>query len=373
MTGSDATRAPGGRPSEEALIARYFAPLAGPGADGLRDDAASLTPSPGHDLVLTTDALVAGVHYFADDPPASIARKALGVNLSDIAAKGAAPRGFLLTLALPPDWTEAWLAAFADGLGEAARAFGCPLLGGDTVRAAGPALIGVTAVGEVPAGGIVRRGGARIGDRICVSGTIGDAALGLRLRLAPEAAWAAGLDPAARAHLRDRYLHPRPRLALAPLIRRYATAAMDVSDGLAGDLAKMLAGGNRRARIAAGNVPLSQAASQAIALASDGSWSDLSARDRPPPASGKGKARAGMPAEEREVAADLWETVLTGGDDYEILFALAEADFDAFRREADALGERVAALGVIVAGDGPPVFEDADGPMTRATGAFSHF
>ncbi len=125
------------RPTEDGLIARYFAPLAGPGADGMRDDAATFTPSPGHDLVLTADAVVAGVHYFPDDPPASIARKALGVNLSDIAAKGAVPRGFLLTLALPDDWTEAWLAAFTQGLGEAASASGCALLGGDTVRSGG--------------------------------------------------------------------------------------------------------------------------------------------------------------------------------------------------------------------------------------------
>ncbi|MBE7249001.1 MAG: thiamine-phosphate kinase, partial [Actinomycetospora chiangmaiensis] len=131
------------RASEDGLIARYFAPLAGPGADGMRDDAATLTPSPGCDLVLTADAIVAGIHYFPEDPPGSIARKALGVNLSDIAAKGAVPRGFLLTLALPDDWTEGWLAAFTDGLGVAAQAAGCPLLGGDTVRSGGPALVGV--------------------------------------------------------------------------------------------------------------------------------------------------------------------------------------------------------------------------------------
>ena len=167
------------RSDENGLIARYFAPWAGYGADRLRDDAATLVPSPGCDLVLTADAIVAGVHYLAGDPPASIGRKALGVNLSDIAAKGAMPRGFLLTLALPDDWTEAWLAGFADGLREAATAFDCPLLGGDTVRAAGPALIGVTALGEVPRGSMVRRMSAEIGDVLCVSGTIGDAALGL--------------------------------------------------------------------------------------------------------------------------------------------------------------------------------------------------
>lgn len=327
-----------GRASEEGLIARYFAPLAGPGADGLRDDAATLTPTPGHDLVVTADAVVAGIHYFPDDPPASIARKALGVNLSDIAAKGAVPRGFLLTLALPDDWTEAWLAGFSGGLGAAAAEAGCPLLGGDTVRSGGPALIGVTAFGEVPSGGIVRRGTARVGDRICVSGTIGDAALGLRLRLEPDAAWAAALDPALLAVLADRYLHPRPRIALANAIRRHASAAMDVSDGLAGDLAKML-GAGRCARIAVGSVPLSEAAARAC-------------------------------------AADpgLIDPVLTGGDDYEILCAAAPENLDALQAEAAEAGVPLTAIGTVTSGDGPPRFEMGDGAArVFAAGAFSHF
>jgi thiamine-monophosphate kinase len=326
------------RASEEGLIARYFAPLAGPGADGLRDDAATLTPAPGHDLVLTADAVVAGIHYFPDDPPASIARKALGVNLSDIAAKGAVPRGFLLTLALPDDWTEDWLADFATGLGAAAAEAGCPLLGGDTVRAGGPALIGVSMMGEVPEGAIVRRNTARVGDRICVTGTIGDAALGLRLRLAPEAGWATGLEPALRAQLADRYLHPRPRLAAAAAVRRHATAAMDVSDGLAGDLAKML-GAGRSARIDAAAVPLSEAARSACA------------------------AEPG-----------LIEAVLTGGDDYEILCTVAPERFEAFRTAMAAAGIPFAAIGTVTSGDEPPRFEMPDGtPRVFAGGAFSHF
>ena len=326
------------RPTEDGLIARYFAPLAGPGADGLRDDAAILTPTSGHDLVLTADAVVAGVHYFPDDPPASIARKALGVNLSDIAAKGAVPRGFLLTLALPDDWTEDWLAGFSAGLGAAAADARCPLLGGDTVRSGGPALIGVSLMGEVPAGAIVRRHTARVGDRICVTGTIGDAALGLRLRRDPEAAWATGLDPALRAVLADRYLHPRPRLAAAEAVRRYATAAMDVSDGLAGDLAKML-GGGRSARIAGASVPLSAAAHCACA------------------------AEPG-----------LIDAVLTGGDDYEILCAVAPDNLAAFRTAMAATGIPLAAIGTVTSGDGPPQFAMRDGtPRVFADGAFSHF
>ena len=163
------------RPSEDSLIARFFAPIAGEGALGLRDDAARLSPRPGHDLVLTVDALVEGVHFLPDDAPGSVARKALGVNVSDLAAKGAEPAGFLLSLALPEAWTESWLADFAAGLGEASRDFSCPLLGGDTVRARGPLTLSVTAVGEVPAGGMVQRTTARAGDVVCVTGTIGDA------------------------------------------------------------------------------------------------------------------------------------------------------------------------------------------------------
>ncbi|MGC5777753.1 thiamine-phosphate kinase [Methylobacterium sp. NFXW15] len=324
------------RPTEDGLIARYFAPLAGPGADGMRDDAATFTPSPGHDLVLTADAVVAGVHYFPDDPPASIARKALGVNLSDIAAKGAVPRGFLLTLALPDDWTEAWLAAFTQGLGEAASASGCALLGGDTVRSGGPALIGVTAFGELPSGTIVRRTEARIGDRLCVSGTVGDGALGLLLRRDP--AWAAVLDGPMRAHLADRYLHPRPRLALAPLLRRFARAAMDVSDGLAGDLAKML-GGGRSALIDVPSVPLSAAA--AAALGAD---------------------------------PGLIAPILTGGDDYEILCAVPPDALDAFLSDATRTGIPVTPIGTVTAGEAPPAFALADGTRhVFAAGSFSHF
>lgn len=325
------------RPSEDDLIARYFAPLAGPGGLGLRDDAAELTPSPGQDLVLTTDAIVAGVHYFPDDPPAAIAVKALGVNLSDLAAKGARPRGFLLTLALTDTWTEEWLAAFCAGLGATASRHGCPLLGGDTVRAAGPTLIGITALGEVPAGRMVRRFTAQPGDRILVSGTIGDAALGLALRADPP--WAAALPAPERAHLADRYLHPRPRTALASAILDHARAAMDVSDGLAGDLAKMLRAAGASGEVEVAAVPLSPA------------------------------VRAACQAEPGLIA-----TALTGGDDYEILCAVPPDSLDAFLAEATATGIPVAAVGTVVAGEGPPAFAMPDGTRrVFAAGSFSHF
>src|SRR5271170_3162616 len=213
------------RPGEDELIARYFAPLAGPAGLGLKDDVALLTPPSGRDLVLTTDALVAGVHFLADDPPGAIARKALRVNLSDLAAKAARPLGFLLTLALPPDWRDDWLAAFAEGLAADASAFKCPLIGGDTVATPGPLTLSVTAVGSVAQGRMPRRTGVRAGDRLYVSGTIGDAALGLKVRLGrgPD------IPQADKAYLLERYLTPRPRLALISAMAAHASGGMDVS------------------------------------------------------------------------------------------------------------------------------------------------
>ena len=169
--------------SEDELIARYFAPLAGEAGLALKDDVARMTPPPGRDLVLTVDALVAGVHFFADDPAPLIAAKALRVNLSDLAAKGATPLGFLLALALPRGVEAAWIEAFAAGLGDDARAYRCPLLGGDTVKTPGPLTISITALGSVAPGAMPVRTGVRPGDRLYVSGTIGDAALGLKIRL----------------------------------------------------------------------------------------------------------------------------------------------------------------------------------------------
>src|ERR1700730_15599147 len=190
--------------AEDSLIARYFRPLAtDPGAFNLGDDAAILKTD-GEDIVVTTDAIVEGVHFLPDDPPDTIARKALRVNLSDLAAKGATPAGFVLTLALRAA-DDAWLKPFARGLGEDAARFQCPLLGGDTVSTPGPVMISITALGRVSPGKMVRRKGAKPGDRVVVSGTIGDAALGLDL-LKGGAAAALGSDE--RGMLIGRYRVP---------------------------------------------------------------------------------------------------------------------------------------------------------------------
>ncbi|MGO4386228.1 thiamine-phosphate kinase [Microvirga sp. 2YAF29] len=324
------------RPSEDNLIARYFAPIAGEGGLGLKDDAACLTPKPGHDLVVTTDALVETVHFLPEDSPASTARKALGVNVSDLAAKGAEPTGFLLTLALPENWTEAWLADFSAGLGAASRDFSCPLLGGDTVKAKGALTLSVTALGQVPTGRMIRRTTAQEADVICVSGTIGDAALGLLLRRDP--AWAESLSAEEAAHLADRYLHPQPRHRLAKALCEHASAAMDVSDGLAGDLAKMMRASGASAVVELDKVPLSQAARQAIAA---------------------------DPA--------LLDVAVTGGDDYEILCTVAQKNLDMLIEQADSVGITLSAIGRVVAGHELPVFRMQDRERRYDAGSYSHF
>ncbi len=323
--------------SEDDLIARFFAPIAGPGALGLKDDAACLTPPPGCDLIATKDALVAGVHFFADDPPEAIARKALRVNVSDLAAKGADPLGFLLALALPVGVEADWIERFAKGLGEDAARWGIPLLGGDTVKTPGPAMVSVTALGTAPTGRMVPRTGVMAGDMIFVSGTIGDAALGLQARLAPQRF--SGLPQEARDHLLSRYLDPQPRLALAPVLRAHASAGMDVSDGLVGDVTKMLGASGVTANIRLGDAPLSDAARQAVAM---------------------------------DVA--LFATAMTGGDDYELLVAVAPQKAAALQADARTAGVPLTLIGEAVAGAGSPRFTGADGAeIVFARGSFTHF
>lgn len=237
--------------SEFGLIAKHFAPLAiHPGALSLEDDACLLKQEAGCETVVTTDALTAGVHFLADDPPNLIASKALRVNLSDLAAKGAEPVGYLLALALPQSTDDAWLAEFARGLGEDQRAFGVSLLGGDTTATPGPLTIAITALGTVPTGAMIRRSGARAGDDVFVSGTIGDAGAGLTLLQEGKAS---------NAYLVGRYRQPTPRLGLGRALRGVATASLDVSDGLLADLGHIAAVSGVRIVVAADAVPRSEA------------------------------------------------------------------------------------------------------------------
>ncbi|MGQ0444714.1 MAG: thiamine-phosphate kinase [Beijerinckiaceae bacterium] len=329
------------RPSEDELIATYFAPLAGQGALGLRDDAAVLAQRPGHDIVATKDMSIAGVHFFADDPPGAVARKALRINLSDLAAKGAEPCGFLLGLALPEDWTAHWLAGFAQGLGADAAAYKCPLLGGDTVKSPGPLVVSIAAFGAVPARKMVLRAGVSAGDRIYVTGTIGDAALGLKFRLgaAEDLEWTASVIQADAAYLAGRTLLPEPRLCLREALRAHAHAAIDISDGFAGDLAKMLRLTGMTAEVMIADVPLSAAARKIL----------------------------------RE-APFLLETILTGGDDYEILCAVPPSRSAAFEAEAAAAGVPAWPVATAAPGNAPPVFKDAEGrSLVLARPSFRHF
>lgn len=322
--------------AEDRLIARHFAPLAThPGALGLTDDAAFIKPPAGCDLVLKTDAIIGGVHFFPDDAAHTVASKALRVNLSDLAAKGARPLGFLLSLALPKDIDDAWLADFANGLRGDAVLFSCPLFGGDTDRTPGPATIAIAMFGSVPEGTMVRRAGAKPGDLVFVSGSIGDAALGLSLRRG-DADWK--LEPAQRQHLVSRYLLPQPRNALAEAVRTHASASMDVSDGLAGDLAKLCRVSQVAAEIDVELVPHSDAAKAVIAA-----------------------------------DATKLETALTGGDDYEILCTVPLGKADGFRAAAKAANVPVTKIGVIGEGEGAH-FRDAQGePLAFKRMSFSHF
>jgi thiamine-monophosphate kinase len=324
--------------AEERLIDRHFRPLAtDAGALGLGDDAAILTPPAGCDLVLTTDGVIAGVHFFPDDPPETIGRKALRMNLSDLAAKGARPIGFLMSLALAAGVDETWLAAFAAALGADAQHYGCALLGGDTDRTPGPLSISIAAFGAVPRGKMVRRSSAKAGDSIMVSGTIGDAALGVQLRRDRDLAARWRLPERLGVELQQRYLLPEPRNALAEAVREHASAAMDVSDGLAGDLAKLCRASSVAAEIDVARVPLSEAARAALA------------RD-----------------------SSLIGTILTGGDDYEIVATLAPDRVAPFAAAAERAGVAVAAIGRVVTGDGARFLSDGKA-LTFAQSSFSHF
>lgn len=330
---------------EFELIERFFrrgATAAAPNsavALGIGDDCALLQPAPGMQLAISTDMLLEGRHFFADIDPAALGHKALAVNLSDLAACGAEPVGFTLALALPPERArdEAWLGALARGLFALADAHRCTLVGGDTT--AGPLNLCLTVFGQVPAGQALRRDGARAGDELWVSGTLGDARLALAA-LRGEIT----LPPAALATMRQRLEWPTPRVALGLALRGIAHSAIDVSDGLAGDLGHILTASRVGARIAA------EAASSLIA------------------------ARAARSEAEGQFGAPRWlPFVLTGGDDYELAFTAPPSARAAVQAAASQAGTPVTCIGRIEAEPGLRLV-DADGRVSPlAARAFDHF
>jgi thiamine-monophosphate kinase len=315
---------------EFEFIARRLRPLAtAPGALNLIDDAALLDPSQGQQLVLAKDAMVAGVHFLPDDPPGQIAQKLVRVNLSDLAAMGAAPLGYLLALARSKEITDAWLAEFCAGLASDNGAFGIALLGGDTVSTPGPLTLSLTAIGEVPEDAALLRSGAKPGDDIWVSGTLGDAKLGLQVLQGQ-----LEVTPAARADLIARYRLPQPRLALGQALRGVASAAIDISDGLLADLGHILEASAVAAELRADQLPLSAAA-----------------RDLP-------GAR---------------DAALAGGDDYELLFTAPpkrRAEIKALSRQLDLPLTRI---GEIRAGSDLRLLDAAGQTIDVANRGWQHF
>jgi len=292
------------RSGEFDLIARHFAPIAqkSKAALSLLDDAALLSPPDGHEIVVTVDALVADVHFRSQDDPADIARKVMRVNLSDLAAMGAYPLGVLLTAGYNRDLSEDWIASFANGLGQDCATYDTPLLGGDTVGTPGPTFFSLTAFGAVPIGRAMRRDAAKPGDLIAVTGTLGDGALGLKVLQGN----LIGLDAADSAYLSSRYLLPQPRLTIgrkcADAYGRYA--AMDISDGLAGDCRKICLASGVGMVFDKDLIPLSKAAMNAV-----------------------------------NTDPALWASVLGGGDDYELLICADQADIKTLGNDVTVIGK----------------------------------
>lgn len=320
------------RPSEFDLIANLFAPLAtSPGAFGLKDDAAVIAPRAGFDLVVTTDTIVAGVDFFADDPAEQVAKKALRVNLSDLAAKGAEPRAYLLTLSLSHDIGESWLADFARGLGEDQERYAIDLLGGDISSTPGPLSISVTAFGYVPEGKMIRRNGARMSDAVFVTGTIGDSGGGLAL-LKGE------VESGFREQLVARYRVPDPLVRFGPKLRGLASAALDVSDGLLADLGHIAEASGVRVAVEASRIPRS-AALRSL-------WGDRT---------------------------DAIVRAATSGDDYQIAFTAPASRESVLGDLASADGVQVAKIGRVEQGAGVVLLDEKGGEIAVARGGFRHF
>jgi len=328
---------------EERFITKHFEKLSVrlPGAFSLKDDCAELVPAPGQAFVVKTDPVVEGLHFLADDDPADVAYKALAVNVSDLAAKAARPFAYLLAIGLPDRPEAAWMERFTAGLAEAQEAFGMTLAGGDTDRISGPASIAVTVFGECPVGRMVPRGGARPGDRVYVSGRLGGAALGLALRLGQQGSEDWPISETAAAAALARYLRPEPRLGLGAALRAYATAAMDISDGLVKDLDRMCrqgAAGAAGARLRFEDLPLFTGLRDAL-----------------------------------DAGHDEVMQLITAGDDYEILATVPATHAEAYVTLAAKGGGEVAEIGEVVTEPGVRVLDGTGGEIDFAIRGFDHF
>lgn len=336
-TASRASCAPPNLVDEFDLIKRLFAPLTGgrPEALGLTDDVALIPGPAGWQWAITKDAMVAGVHFFPDDPPELIARKLVRVNLSDLAAKGAEPQFLLLATCFPQGVETAWLDRFAGGLKTDCDEFKVAVIGGDTVATPGPLVLALTAVGRVPEHTAPLRSNARSGDDVWLSGTLGDSALGLLVARGESK----GLSDTDAGFLLDRYRLPQPRVALGARLRGLAHAAMDVSDGLLGDLGHICRASNLAAEIEAERLPLSAPARAALEA-------------------GLGQGLA---------------TLVTGGDDYEILFTAppdADRALSALSAELDLPLTRI---GRMVPGQGVTLRESGGRAIALGQGGYRHF
>ncbi|WP_413203751.1 thiamine-phosphate kinase [Rhodospirillum sp. A1_3_36] len=331
------------RRGEFALIETLFAPLTrgDSRALGLADDAAVLGTEGLGDLVVSVDGLVSGVHFLPDDPPGTIAAKCLRVNLSDMAAMGAKPVAAFLSACLSPTLDDRWLEAFTEGLRADLQTYSFSLLGGDTTSTPGPASFSITILGSVAPGAALRRSGARMGDDLWVSGTVGDGALGLRVLQGP----LFGLPEVHRMHLIDRYRKPQPRVALGLMLSggteeksgRLATACMDISDGLLADAAHVAKASDVALEIWAPDLPLSEAAADLVA-------------DDP----------------------TLFDLVLGGGDDYELLFTAPPENREAILAAGQGTDTLVTRLGRVVEGAGARIL-DIDGvEIALAKPGWSH-
>lgn len=324
----------GGELGEFERIRRFFAPLAGPGGLKLVDDAALVDCIAGRRLVVTVDAIVAGVHYLPEDPPNLVARKLLRVNLSDLAAMGARPLHYLLTTALPAELGVEWLAGFAEGLADDQRRYGIDLLGGDSVGTPGPAVLSLTAVGEVPAGQEIRRSGARPGDLVWVSGSIGDAFLGLGVLRGAYAE----LPRHHRDHLVGRFRLPEPRTELGPRLCGTAHAMIDVSDGLLADLGHICETSETAAVIEVARLPLSSAARVVL-----------------------------------ESSPDILPRLAAAGDDYELLFAASADATKAIVALSSLLELPITTIGRIEVGTGVRLVDDRGRPIPVEATGYRHF